>query len=186
MVPPDRRNNEYCKSLRGNGPKFKGKTVQQCIAVVDACSTLDDLIAAMNGGTRYWTWNFMNLIQGSKMTIEFRQPPGVVGAEGCLVWAEFTVTFCEAAIKTADSYHTLSAYTEDVGGLKSFLKTGIVDGASNSELLNKVFRNVKETQKVYSQPVTVLGQERWERLEARMKEDEAKNIFVKKIKLTKP
>jgi len=120
LVPPDRRNNEYCKSLRGNGPKFKGKTVQQCIAVVDACSTLDDLIAAMNEGTRYWTWNFMNLIQGSKMTIEFRQPPGVVGAEGCLAWAEFTVTFCEAAIKTADSYHTLSAYTDDVGGLKSF------------------------------------------------------------------
>ena len=54
-------------------------------------------------GTRYWTWNFMNLIQGSKTTIEFWQPPGVVGAEGCLAWAEFTATFCEAAIKTADS-----------------------------------------------------------------------------------
>jgi len=127
----------------------------------------------------------MNLIQGSKMTIESRQPPCVLGAEGCLVWARFTVTFCEAVIKTADSYRALDAYTEDVGGLKS-LKAVIADGAGDSELLNKVFRNVKETQKVYSQPVAVLGQDRWERLEARMKEDETKNIFAKKIKLTKP
>ena len=53
LVPADRRNNEYRKSLRGNGLKFKGKTTQKCIAVVDACSTLDDLIDAMNGNTRY-------------------------------------------------------------------------------------------------------------------------------------
>jgi len=61
-----------------------------------------------------------------------------------------------------------------------------MDGASDLELLNEVFRSVGEAQKVYSQPVAVLDQERWERLEARMKEDEAKNTFAKKTKLTKP
>lgn len=117
------------------------------------------------------------------MTIEFRQPPGVVTSTQCLAWAEFTITFCQAAIKTAGSYHALSVYSEDVGGLKSLMKTGIVTGASDPELLDNVFGSVKETQKVHSQSVAVLGQDRWERLEKKMKEDETKNIFTKKMKL---
>ena len=134
---------------------------------------------------RYWTWNFRNLLQGGKMTVEFRQPPGVVIAKDCLAWAEFVVTFGGAALKTAVSYHALHMYTEDVGGLKSFLKTGVVSGASDPDLLEKVVGRVKDTLKVYSQPVVVLGGDRQERLEKKMKEDETKNIFAKKIESEK-
>ena len=60
------------------------------------------------------------------------------------------------------------------------VNTGVVAGASDPEVLDKVFGNVKETQKVYSQSVAVLGQDRLERLEEKMKDDERKKIFAKK------
>jgi hypothetical protein len=53
--------------------------------------------------------------------------------------------------------------------LKSFLKTGVVSGASDPDLLEKVVGRVKDTLKVYSQPVAVLGGDRQERLEKKMK-----------------
>ena len=90
----------------------------------------------------------------------------------CLAWAE-----------TADSYSSLSVHTEDARRLKCFPKAGVVNGASDPELPAKVVgKAVKETQKVYSQRVAVLGQDRWERLE-KMK-DETKNV-VNKFKLAK-
>jgi hypothetical protein len=107
LVPPDRRNNEYCKSLRRDNLNFVAGTAQECIKLVDRCSTLAELVELMNMNNRYWTWNFRNLLQGGKMTVEFRQPPDVVIAKDCLAWAEFVVTFGGAALKTGVSYHAL-------------------------------------------------------------------------------
>ena len=67
------------------------------------------------------------------------------------------MTFCEAAVKAADSYNSLSVHTEDVRGLKCFPKAGVVNGASDPELLAKVVGKVKETQKAYSYRVAVPG-----------------------------
>ncbi|KAF9647364.1 hypothetical protein BDM02DRAFT_2704865 [Thelephora ganbajun] len=128
---------------------------------------------------RYWTWNFENLLYGGKMTTEFRQPPGVIAVKDCLAWAKFTMAFCGAAIKTADSYRSLSVYEEGVGGLKSFVRDG-VEGDSDPALLDRITGNMKEVQRVDSQTIVILGQDRQERLEEKMKEDE-----VRKIKFAK-
>ena len=53
------------------------------------------------------------------------------------------MALCQAAIKTADSYHALGLRPEGVGGLKSFMEIGVVTVAGDPELLDKEPDNVR-------------------------------------------
>jgi hypothetical protein len=49
---------------------------------------------------KYFGWNFLNLLEDGKTTIEFRRPTGVKSAKECLAWVEFTVTFVQATVQS--------------------------------------------------------------------------------------
>jgi Putative amidoligase enzyme len=98
IVPRARRSNEYAKNNWAKNPKLRCKTRVQCFRLVVQCSNNIDIMNLMNhDGDRYYGWNFMNLVYGGTMIIEFHRGPGVTEAEQCLSWVEVAVTFIRAA-----------------------------------------------------------------------------------------
>jgi hypothetical protein len=87
------------------------------------------VINTMNdSGTRYFAWNFVNLIRGGIGTIEFRQPPGTDNAERVLQWAEFVVLFLHAA-RMSVPFDTLGQHPRTVDGLLAFLSVHKLPGS---------------------------------------------------------
>lgn len=89
---------------------------------------------------REYAWNFKNLepSDGTGMTIEWRQPPGVTTAEEALAWAELALGFIQAA-RQPRTRDRLREFGLDVAGLKSFLESGIVTGVSDRRYFNVIF-----------------------------------------------
>lgn len=73
----------------------------------------------------YFAWNFGNLTGypgTTKVTVEWRQPPGVTTVGECLAWTELAVGFFQAARGWADIGTEIeSLYGPDVDGLKRFM-----------------------------------------------------------------
>ncbi|KAF9644758.1 hypothetical protein BDM02DRAFT_3121338 [Thelephora ganbajun] len=188
LVPPLRRNNEFCKNFLASNKHFTGKTVEQAIAMVDG---VDDsrkaIIELMNPPDRltepdrYYTWNFTNLVAGGFMTIEFRQGEGVITPAGALAWAEFVVTFVGAAVAVAKTYGDLKKFALNVHGLKDFLGHGLVSGVSNKTLLEAITGRAKDSASASGSDPGKLSKEREDRLAKKRKEDDRKQIFAKKM-----
>jgi hypothetical protein len=83
-------------------------------------------------------WNFLNLLENGKMTIEFRRAPGVEIAENCLAWVEFVVTFVQAAVQKGIGLSNDTGLAATVQELKGFLGTVIVSGRQPA-LLEAIF-----------------------------------------------
>ncbi|KAF8535335.1 hypothetical protein BDD12DRAFT_808649 [Trichophaea hybrida] len=80
-------------------PGIKLLQTDMCKLRIDECLTMTKLAELVNdGGNRYFGFNFSNLWYGTKGTIEFRCPPGVIVADDSLEWAEFFVTFVIASV----------------------------------------------------------------------------------------
>jgi len=92
LVPTDRLKSKFYKSFHGSNPSVTGKSVAQCISLVDAAKDTVAVIELMNDPDRFFVWNFQNLWYGRPLTIEFRQGPGVTSPTDALAWAEYAVT----------------------------------------------------------------------------------------------
>ncbi|KAF9642998.1 hypothetical protein BDM02DRAFT_3123933 [Thelephora ganbajun] len=184
LVPSHRLGNEYCKSFFASNQEFKSKTIEQAVAIVDKVDESHPGMVAdlMNPGTdRRYTWNFTNLYHGRTLTIEFRQGEGVTTSTDALAWVEFVVTFIGAAMAVANSYNDLKKFAPNVGGLKEFLKRGVVTGVSDKTLLEKITGRAKDSGSVSGSDPGKLSKEREERLAKKKKEDEYKHILTKKV-----
>ncbi|KAF9649035.1 hypothetical protein BDM02DRAFT_3114596, partial [Thelephora ganbajun] len=109
LVPDHRLNKMWCKTFFPNNANFQGKEVAQAIARVDEVRSLEGIVELMNSPPnpftildRLYTWNFTNLPNPLRSTIEFRQGEGVTTSLDALAWAEFVVTFTGAALAVAD------------------------------------------------------------------------------------
>ena len=181
LVPADRLKSRFCKSFHASNPSFTGKSMQQCIALVDAAKDTVAVIELMNNPDRCFIWNFQNLWYGRPLTIEFRQGPGVISSTDALAWAEYAVTFIGAAIKAAGSYAALQTYTINVGGLKKFLQNGVVAGVSDATLLAKITGTAGDSAKIDGTTPTPLDPEAEARYEKKVSDEETKNIFPRKM-----
>ena len=134
----------------------------------------------MNGdGTRYYGWNFLNLYQGGKSTIEFRlgRAPGVTSATECRSWVEFIVAFAHAAISNATPSE-LMKYPTTVGGLHSFNHTS---RGTNDMSLNLIFTDQLGTNGTLEPlPVRTLNPRQVTRFNAK-READTNNIVQKKM-----
>lgn len=101
LVPPARRDNQYCKSNRAIAAPAR---------LVGAIS-ISGIATAMNGGTdsahynsyRYYKLNFQSFVHHG--TIEFRQHGGTVEAEKAANWVRMVAGFCaDAAEKPEQSF----------------------------------------------------------------------------------
>lgn len=134
LIPKYRVGNDLIRSSRQSSAQLRDKTARECLAIINRCYSLPQIINAMNdSGSRYFAWNFVNLKRGGLGTIEFRQPPGVDNAEEALQWAEFVVLFLHAASMSV-SFDTLCLYPQTGAGLEEFLSAHELPGSDLSAL----------------------------------------------------
>lgn len=173
LVPEHRRGNQWIKSNRFDNPALASLTGAQIIQRINACNNAVEIADLMHPD-RYYAWNFKNLYYGGKATIEWRRPPGVTTAEGCLVWAELAIDFIQSARRPAVAF---GKYGRDVAGLKAFLQDGLVPGLSDERYLKPVFEGKSgclPTLKVKSVDMVLLSK--------KAKQDQKKNLMMKKLR----
>jgi hypothetical protein len=179
LCPESRRGNKWAKSNRLDNPKLKNKTERECFDLIDQCKHHVDVMNLMNNGSdRYFAWNFTNLQYSHKCTVEWRRGPGVADPETYLDWVELVVAFAGSAMKfgTVDE---LKGYSQDVEGLKEFINNGLVEKLNEPQRLKRIFGDISGA--VDPIPVGTLSPSEREQVEKKAKEDENKNIMVKKI-----
>lgn len=168
LVPPQRQGNSYCKSFYASNSTFKGRTPAQAIDEIDVLmdgnpdEEIDEehkttLVNMLNPepGARSFSWNFTNLQETDRPnTVEFRQGPGVTSPGATLAWAEFVVTFVNAAFKKAGSYDDLKTLRMNVGGLKAFLEQGKDPDISNASLLTQITARANDSAAIFLQETT--------------------------------
>ncbi|KAI1126766.1 putative amidoligase enzyme-domain-containing protein [Nemania abortiva] len=54
--------------------------------------------AAGNSQVKFTSWNFSPILNGTKRTVEFRSPPGVISSRDAKHWVAFAVVFISGAI----------------------------------------------------------------------------------------
>lgn len=144
VVPDSRRANRYCKSNWLNAPGFlrAKRTRPETIASLERETYLLDVLAAMQPYTGNWCmdrnfcWNFSNI--SSKSTIEFRKPPASLDADTTLSWAEFAMSFVQAAIK-CESPDALQKVPANIRGLRWFLEQGTIPGMNEPGRLDRLW-----------------------------------------------
>lgn len=95
LLPLHRRKNIRAKSNLYDNDHFPDKMLEAYFSLIDGCQTNLRIVELMNSSNdKLFGWNFLNLLESDKCTIEFRHPPGVKSAKECLAWVEFTVKFC--------------------------------------------------------------------------------------------
>lgn len=112
ILPPSRRNNQFCK-LNSQSPDSRlaetllwGKStssLKQVAAEIRVLSTEMDLYAYMQGN-RYVLWNFQNIFPHPKTgrctgTVEFRGGNQFLNTKGTLAWVAFVLGFITLALK---------------------------------------------------------------------------------------
>lgn len=184
LVPTTRRGSQWCRSNRYDNPAFTKvannggtgmMTSQDIFKTIDACNDAVE-VAKLMSPERYFAWNFANIFAANgKGTIEFRRPPGLVDIDTCCAWIEFTVAFVQAARMQRDD-RNFALYTRDVSGLRQFLYTGLIQGMSKRESVERVLAGHHGS----LQPKTV-GHVDEALMKKKMKIDGRKNLMLKKV-----
>ncbi|KAJ6138445.1 amidoligase enzyme-domain-containing protein [Penicillium samsonianum] len=178
IVPDHRRSNAYTASNRCDNSRLKGKSVRECLSILDGCENHVEIVDLMNdNGRRYFAWNFTNLYYGGKATLEFRQAPGASDETACLPWVEFVASFVNSS-KMMSSDRNISRFSRDVQGLRRFLTSFGVSG-SNRGILESLFRG--KSGYINPSPVRALVTAEQETLKAKEDEGNAKNLVMKKL-----
>ncbi|KAH8763664.1 putative amidoligase enzyme-domain-containing protein [Diaporthe sp. PMI_573] len=175
LLPPHRNGSFWAKTHSNNVKKFVGKTVADCIKLIQACKSIEELVMLMNEGNRYFAWNFMNLDQDHLKTgtIEWRQPAAMTSERGCIAWVELAIAFVLAGRR---SDVDCTRYPGTVEGLKEFTSNGLVDGASDVRYLNAIFSN-----KTGAAALVAPNRPTNAELETKVKEDQKKNLMLRKL-----
>lgn len=139
LVPPTHRANEYAKSNWIDNSNLRDRSLEECFQLIDQCTDLVKIVELMNdGGDRCYSWNFVNLFYGGKMTIEFRRGPGVIELDQILSWVDLSVSFVWAAMHSG-SPSQLSGYSQNVQGLRHFINAHLVAGVNAGSHLAPLF-----------------------------------------------
>ncbi|KAF7508083.1 hypothetical protein GJ744_009665 [Endocarpon pusillum] len=141
LVPKHRRGNEFCKSNWLGSPHLGAANISRpnSIAKIGQIQDPNELIRCMgNEEDRGYSWNFLSLMEKKKRTLEFRKPPGSTTVEETLSWAEFVLSFIQAAIRCG-SAEQLQKVPAHIGGLQWFLKQSNVPGVNEHHRLAGLF-----------------------------------------------
>jgi hypothetical protein len=98
-----------------------------------------------------------------------------------LAWAEFVATLVNAAMSVAKGYDDLSKVLINVGGLKEFLKNGLVGGVGDESLLAKITGKAKDSAETDGNDPGKVDEEKEETFEEKKKEDDRGWVFIKKM-----
>ncbi|KAF7503976.1 hypothetical protein GJ744_002950 [Endocarpon pusillum] len=104
----------------------QGKSRLQSIAAIEIAPDKETVIRLMTGpkneadpwSNRSYAWSFLNLFENNM--IGFRKPPTSLNANDVLDWAEFLITFIQAAVHFGSGL-SLRRFFSDLRGLGSFL-----------------------------------------------------------------
>jgi hypothetical protein len=104
-----------------------GFSRSRSIAAIESATDEEAVIRLMTGPkepTNPWAngsyaWSFLDFSR--KHMIGFRKPPTSLNSNDVLNWAELTITFIQASIRTG-SAATLREFPSDLSGLRSFLR----------------------------------------------------------------
>lgn len=112
-----------------------------------------EFASRISGYDRCLIWNFGSLIPGgdhsTDYTIEWRMPPAVKIAEGCLAWTELALNFVQAARR--EGTHELFETDDPEDGehepekptvhdLRRFVEIGLDEEVSDPRYLEPIFR----------------------------------------------
>ncbi|KAJ5333367.1 putative amidoligase enzyme [Penicillium brevicompactum] len=142
LLPRHRVGNELLQSSRYHSLPLEGRSMLDCVFLVNDCVSVPHLVELMNfQGSRYFAWNLTNMLDTGRQTVEFRQPPGMDTAEAVLQWVEFVVLFLHAA-KRSTTLSILCNTACSLAGLRWFLsiyKPVGYDSRAVDELLSASF-----------------------------------------------
>lgn len=125
---PDRRN--WALRNRQEHHKFMPMSTEAIFEAIDGLQTLEEVPRLMNSAppsgypTKYFSWNFKELMSHGLGTVEFRMGPGCTSFAECEPWVELAVAFIRAATNYGTSDYLLSL-SDDVEGLKGFLGSAL-------------------------------------------------------------
>ena len=145
IVPQNRRGNEYARSNWIDNKHFgyARKSRAQSIALIEECTQIRDIVELMCPDmSKYWGWNFSNLVRDPKYTIEFRRGAVSTKLDDVLVWVELAMSFIQAAVKVGSSEY-LRQSPNTVQGLRSFLNQGLIlkGGMNDHRYLDLLFKD---------------------------------------------
>ena len=112
FMPPSRRDNRFCQSMRVGG--WRGK--------IDSARTLQDLESKITGRSRYFKLNSQSYWR--HRTVEFRQHSGSVEFEKVKNWILFCARFVEFSKKSA-------VQSGEKAELKKFLNADLIGYYNN-------------------------------------------------------
>jgi len=182
LLPPHRRRNIWAKSNVYDNDHFPDKNLGACFSLIDGCQTVPRIVELMNDGDdKYFGWNFLNLLEDGKTTIEFRRPPGVKSVKECLAWVEFTVTLVQAAVQSGNTLTNNMGVAANVQALKNFLGRITVSGGEPARL-DAIFHG--KSGAIFPQKVDIIGYspEKMNKIERMKAKDKNKNLMRKRMK----
>lgn len=138
LIPETRRGSKWHRPNRAQNRSFEKLRMDQCLQKISKVGDVQSLCLLIHQNKNS-NWNFMNNYYSYGIgTVEFRQPPGVTTAAGCLCWAELAINFVQSA-RRPQLYAELGCYPQTVQGLRHFCCDGMSAGESDSNFLDPLF-----------------------------------------------
>lgn len=99
----------YVRANWTDNSRLNTMAYSNCVDLIMNKKTIDGLWYLMNPLDRgyidrNYAWNFANLREGEKGTVEYRRPPGVKTDDLCLAWASLAFRFVKAAVQVEDAF----------------------------------------------------------------------------------
>ncbi|PPJ56315.1 hypothetical protein CBER1_00620 [Cercospora berteroae] len=125
-------------------------------------------------------WNFLNLLQSTQSTIEFRRGAASTNAQQVFVWIEVAMSFLKASM-TLGTAENLQRVPATVGGLKWFvaaakLPTDIFD----KRYVDLFYSRAQDGAAAQPTPVGKLSKEKASKLKRKKMEDKNRSIMLEK------
>lgn len=187
LLPPSRLQNEYAASNWIDNPILgrAGKSRVESIAMIEQCSTTRQVVEMMcPHQSKYWGWNFLNIVEDPHYTIEFRRGPASSTVDDVFLWVELAMSFIQAAIQHGLP-ENFKGIPSTVGGLRWFMTNGglnFTEGMNDHRYLNAVFENRDVNAFLEPRPIGKLSPEKAQKLEKKTEEDAQVNVMLKKVK----
>lgn len=178
LLPAHRRSNKWAASNRVDNPNLARKGMEQIFREIERCDNLDELIQLMNPDyDRYYAWNFTNVEEDVKGTVEFRKPPAALRCEDAIGWVEFTISFLRAALNSVVKLEVgdMIEFGHDISGLRRFLRLA---SPSNEGLRYIDYLFEGKTGQVFPIPVGPLDEETRRLMKLKKEAEKAKKLSL--------
>lgn len=187
VLPPDRQGNMYAKSNRIDNKNFGYKNLsrRQAMDEIAACPNLRALVLLMNppregDHDKMFGWNFLNLLQSSQSTIEFRRGAASTSSTDVFMWAEVALSFVRAAMRKG-TRDNLSRIPPTVGGLLWFINAGQIPADEvDQRYIDRLFAGIDQYKSLSPTACGRLSPEKASKLKKKKLEDKKKNLMLLK------